>query len=105
VRSNKILNRYFLLRVLPFRLSSSRVLSPRRCEMVDTRRSAAAKRPAGQQEEEEGGKSSTPAPAPADQAAGAGEEVAAAQPPKRAKVRISLPCTRCSIGPGSRFGF
>ncbi|KAK3147266.1 hypothetical protein QOZ80_3BG0280270 [Eleusine coracana subsp. coracana] len=55
--------------------------------MVDTRRSAAAKRPAGQEETEEG-KSSSPAPAPADQAApaGAGDEVAAAQPPKRAKV-------------------
>ncbi|GJN07900.1 hypothetical protein PR202_ga25773 [Eleusine coracana subsp. coracana] len=57
--------------------------------MVDTRRSAAAKRPAGQEETEEGKSSSpAPAPAPADQAApaGAGDEVAAAQPPKRAKV-------------------
>jgi hypothetical protein len=61
--------------------------------MVDTRRSSAAKRPAAQQEEEEEGeKSSSPAPVPTDQSAEAGDGVAAAaQPAKRAKVRISPP--------------
>jgi hypothetical protein len=73
-------------------LFASPSLSPRRCDMVDTRRSAAAKRPAAQQEEE-GEKSSSPAPT--DQAAGAGDGVAAvAQPAKRAKVRISPPRVR-----------
>jgi hypothetical protein len=93
---------------LPFVSSlffASPSLSPRRCDMVDTRRSAAAKRPAAQQEEE-GEKSLSPAPAPTDQAAGAGDGVAAvAQPAKRAKVRISPPpCARGRIGPGPPFG-
>lgn len=80
---------------LPF----SRVFSRRRrrwCEMVETRRSAAAKRPAAGEEEEKGAPAS-PAPAPAENAAagpGAGDDVASSQPPKRAKVWISLyaPC-------------
>ncbi|TVU47078.1 hypothetical protein EJB05_06658, partial [Eragrostis curvula] len=60
------------------------LLACSRREMVDTRRSSAAKRPAGQEED----KSASPAPAPAEQAAAAeaGDDVAAAQPPKRAKV-------------------
>ncbi|KAL6648178.1 hypothetical protein ACP70R_012402 [Stipagrostis hirtigluma subsp. patula] len=54
--------------------------------MVDTRRSAAAKRPAG--EEEDKG-AATPAPAPAE--ASAGDGVASTQPPKRAKVASAEP--------------
>ncbi|CAL4914346.1 unnamed protein product [Urochloa decumbens] len=63
--------------------------------MVETRRSAAAKRPAAAaaaEEEEEKGSVASPAPAPAEDAAagaGAGDEVGVAsssQPPKRAKV-------------------
>ncbi|CAD6203608.1 unnamed protein product [Miscanthus lutarioriparius] len=53
--------------------------------MVETRRSAAAKRPAATGEEEEKGAPATPAE---DAAAGsrAGDDVASSQPPKRAKV-------------------
>jgi hypothetical protein len=61
--------------------------------MVETRRSAAAKRPAAGEEEEEKGAPATPAPAPAEDAAagpGAGDDVASSQPPKRVKVWISL---------------
>ncbi|CAN6306673.1 unnamed protein product [Urochloa humidicola] len=60
--------------------------------MVETRRSAAAKRPAAAaaEEEEEKGSAASPAPAPAEDAAagaGAGDEVASSsQAPKRAKV-------------------
>ncbi|CAN6320024.1 unnamed protein product [Urochloa humidicola] len=60
--------------------------------MVETRRSAAAKRPAAAAaaEEEEKGSAASPAPAPAEDAAagaGAGDEVASSsQAPKRAKV-------------------
>ncbi|CAD6203404.1 unnamed protein product [Miscanthus lutarioriparius] len=57
--------------------------------MVETRRSAAAKRPAATGEEEEKGAPATPAPALAEDAAagsGAGDDVASSQPPKRAKV-------------------
>ncbi|TKV96163.1 hypothetical protein SEVIR_9G411200v4 [Setaria viridis] len=58
--------------------------------MVETRRSAAAKRPAAAAEEEaeEKGAAASPAPAPAEgAAAGAGDELASSsQPPKRAKV-------------------
>ncbi|RLN39141.1 hypothetical protein C2845_PM01G14810 [Panicum miliaceum] len=61
--------------------------------MVETRRSAAAKRPAAEaasEEEEEKGAAASPAPAPAEGAAGgagAGDGVASSsQPPKRAKV-------------------
>ncbi|KAG2551995.1 hypothetical protein PVAP13_9KG440100 [Panicum virgatum] len=58
--------------------------------MVETRRSAAAKRPAvaAAEEEEEKGAAASPAPQPAEGAAGgAGDGVASSsQPPKRAKV-------------------
>ncbi|XP_062215625.1 uncharacterized protein LOC133916121 [Phragmites australis] len=53
--------------------------------MVDTRRSAAAKRPAG---EEKG--AASPAPAPAE---AAGDEVASSQPPKCAKVASAEPAS------------
>ena len=58
--------------------------------MVETRRSAAAKRSAAVVEEEKGSLAS-PALEPAEDAPaglGAGDDVASSQPPKRAKVRI-----------------
>ncbi|KAL6902168.1 hypothetical protein ACP4OV_005044 [Aristida adscensionis] len=56
--------------------------------MVDTRRSAAAKRPAGQAEEDKG--AATPAPVSPVEAS-AGDGVASTQPPKRAKVASAEP--------------
>jgi hypothetical protein len=74
--------------------------------MVETRRSAAAKRPAAGEEQEDKGAPASPAPAPTEDPAagpGAADDVASSQPPKRAKVRISLhpPC----MWPLQVFGF
>ncbi|EER92288.1 hypothetical protein BDA96_01G399000 [Sorghum bicolor] len=57
--------------------------------MVETRRSAAAKRPAAGEEQEDKGAPASPAPAPTEDPAagpGAADDVASSQPPKRAKV-------------------
>jgi hypothetical protein len=58
--------------------------------MVETRRSAAAKRSAAVVEEEKGSLASPPLEPAEDAPAGlgAGDDVASSQPPKRAKVRI-----------------